>query len=136
MNMRLLVIRIFFIVTSLGFLQAVCAQAAGIISGKFINVRFPQFVDEIEKQTNCHFFYDPAEMDTVAVNVDADQLSLQDLLQKVLANTFYQFTIDSSLNVFVYNKKYQLKTKLPADFFAAKPKKQVEENKEPLEVKS
>src|SRR5437763_970448 len=105
-----LVIRIIFLLSSVTFLKAAHAQIPDNVYGRFTNIRFPQFVEEIEKKVNYHFYYDPAEMDTVTITIDADQMPLQQFLQKALAGTPYQFSIDSLRNVFIYNKKFQLQT--------------------------
>ena len=112
--------RIVFIVCLLGCFNSLCAQVNETISVKFNKLPFPQFVEEIEQRVNCHFYYNPAELDTLTISIEANQLKLNQLLREILLNTAFQFTIDSLQNVFVYNKKFQLQTNLPPNFFAEK----------------
>src|SRR2546423_8064360 len=117
MNMRDIRTRIFL---CFGIMLIACAargQGTKLISGTFENLRFPQFVEEIEGITDVHFYYDPVELDTLLINIQANQLVLKELLKRVLSNTSFHFTIDSLNNIFVFNKRYNILAQLPDDFF-------------------
>jgi len=120
MNMRRSAVRIFFCVMSVLMSAAVAAQTTTRISGNFLNFRFPQFVREIESRIDCHFFYNPDEIDSLQVNVRAEQLTLTELLEAALVNTSFRFTVDSFNNVFVYDKRFIIEPNLPSDFFSQK----------------
>jgi len=117
MNMRDIRTRIFLY---FGIMLIACVargQGTKLISGTFENLRFPQFVEEIEGITDVHFYYDPVELDTLLINIQANQLVLKELLKRALSNTSFHFTIDSLNNIFVFNKRYNILAQLPDDFF-------------------
>ncbi|HYJ37225.1 MAG TPA: TonB-dependent receptor [Chitinophagaceae bacterium] len=116
-----LVVRIMFCWVSVFLLSiSLVAQVSPRISANFSNIRFPQFVQEVENKMDCHFYYNPVEMDSFVVNIRAEQLTLLEILHNALSNSPFTFTIDSINNVFVYNKRYSLQSRLPADFFSQK----------------
>ena len=118
--MRRSVVRIFFCAVSVLIPAVLTAQTTTRISGNFQNLRFPQFVREIESKIDCRFFYNPSEVDSLQINVRAEQLTLNELLDAALANTSFRFTVDSLANVFVYDKRYIIEPNLPPDFFSQK----------------
>ena len=95
-------------------------QTTQRISGDFANLYFKQFVNKVESSSNYHFYYDPAELDSFTVNTKADQILLDSLLNQIFNNSSFTFAIDSINNIFVYNKRYIIQTKIPGDFFAYK----------------
>ncbi len=97
-------------------------QPAQRISGDFVNIPFKQFVNKVETSFNYHFYYNPAELDSFDVNVKADQILLYDLLNQVFSNSLFTFAIDSINDIFVYNKRYIVQTKIPQEFFSAEKK--------------
>ena len=52
------------------------------ISGEFNNIKFPQFVRQVEAGTIYHFYYDDDALDSFTVNVKLDNQTLPDALQK------------------------------------------------------
>ncbi len=118
--MGLRVVRIFFCVVSVLMSAAITAQTTTRISGNFLNLRFPQFVQEIESRIDYHFYYNPVEIDSLHVSVRADQLTLKEVLDLALLNTSFRFTIDSLNSVFVYDKRFNIESNLPPDFFSQK----------------
>ena len=96
------------------------SQPVKRISGDFRNLTFSQFVNKVETSSSCHFYYDPAQLDSLTVNIKADQILLDELLNQVLSNSAFTFAIDSISNVFVYNKRYIIQTKIPENFFTHK----------------
>ena len=89
------------------------------ISEDFRNLPFPDFAQKVENITGCHFYFRPGEMDSLTVNIKADDIVLADLLTKVFTNTSFLFSIDRENNVFV-NTKFTIQTSLPKDFFSTK----------------
>jgi hypothetical protein len=118
--MRFVLSCIFF--GSVGLLSGPMAisQPVQRISGDFRNLPFSQFVNKLETSSSFHFYYDPAQLDSLTVNIKADQILLDELLNQVLSNSAFTFAIDSISNVFVYNKRYIIQTKIPEDFFTYK----------------
>jgi TonB dependent receptor/CarboxypepD_reg-like domain/TonB-dependent Receptor Plug Domain len=98
------------------FCLAAAAQDQKLISGNFTGYSFPRLVNEIERQTPYHIFYDSAETDSVVINIQADDLTLQELLDKAFKNTDIHYALGSGNQVFV-TKHYTIQTSLVKNFF-------------------
>src|SRR6476620_6535231 len=92
------------------------AQENRKITGDFTQIKFDQFVREIEAKTSYHFYFNREELDSFTVNVSVTDASLRDVLNQVLKGSSFKFAIDSSNNVFV-SKKALIQTSLPSGFF-------------------
>ena len=77
------------------------AQDARIIDGDFNNLSFPQFVDRIESITHYHFFYDPAETDSIVINLRARHARISDLLDQAFKNTIFHYAIGPDNKIFI-----------------------------------
>ena len=86
------------------------------INGDFYNIKFPQFVKQVEANTAYHFYYDEAALDSFTVNIKLVDQFLPDALKQIFANTGFQFSIDALNHVFIAKNK-SLQTTLEADFF-------------------
>ncbi|PWT72979.1 MAG: TonB-dependent receptor [Bacteroidetes bacterium] len=85
------------------------------ISGEFTDLRFDQFVAQVESQCNFHFFYDSSELDSFRVNVTARNLTVSELLLKVFHNSGFYYSIDS-LGYIVVNKR-PVRAEIVSNFF-------------------
>lgn len=94
------------------------AQKPPLISGKFENLPAKNFFQQIEEKTPYFFYYDSTQLDSVFVTVNAENISLEDVLKQAFQNTDIQFSIDEQNRVFV-TRKIQLITSLPPGFFKA-----------------
>ncbi len=83
------------------------------INADFDNFPFPAFVERVEALTGVHFYFNPSELDSLKITIKENSISLQDLLSKVFANTSFNYSIDRSDNVFVFNKRSVILTDLP-----------------------
>src|ERR1700690_3571402 len=92
------------------------AQNQKLISGIFAGYRFPQLVHEIEKQTSYHIYYDSTDTDSLEINLNANELTLQQVFDAVFKGTDVHYAIASGNNVFV-SKRYSIQTTLPKNFF-------------------
>ena len=97
------------------------------INGDFYNIKFPQFVKQVEANTAYHFYYDEAALDSFTVNIKLVDQFLPDALKQIFANTGFQFSIDALNHVFIAKNK-SLQTTLESDFF--NPDKNTEPPKE------
>jgi hypothetical protein len=88
------------------------AQDAVTIDGDFNDLSFPQFADRIEKITQYHFYYDPAEVDSIVINLRARHSKLANLLDEAFKNTIFHYGIDPSGNVYV-TRRNAIRTSLP-----------------------
>ena len=109
-------IRVHYIILCLltGFL--VKGQDKQLITGNFSGYDFPSLVRDIESQTNYYFYYDSTETDSIEINLRADHLSLQQVLETVFRSTDFHFIIRNAYQVFI-SKGYTINTTLPRDFF-------------------
>ncbi len=82
----------------------------------FVNCPFEKFADSVEKQYECRFFYDSADINDLTINVNLKQATLQQLLQRAFLNSTYHFAIDIDGNVFI-SKQATIKTSLPLSLF-------------------
>ena len=87
-----------------------------VITGNFKGTSFKSFVEQVEQQTNYRFFFEPASMDSVSINVYADRQELSVVLDKVFENTAFKYAIDADRRVFII-KASQLLSSLPDGFF-------------------
>src|SRR5690349_17098955 len=86
------------------------------ITGDFTQMKFSQFVRAIEEKTNCHFYFNHEETDSFTVNVKTTEATLREVLNRAFNGTSFNFSIDSSNNVFV-SKKVLIQTSLPTGYF-------------------
>src|SRR6185437_12561358 len=94
-----------------------CSQSIRI-NGEFNNIKFPQFVKQVEAGTNYHFYYDEASLDSFAVNIKLDNQTLPDALQQIFNNTSFRYSVDALNHVFITKNK-SLQTTLSMSFFHA-----------------
>ena len=88
------------------------------ISGDFNGLSFKQFVHQVESQSDYHFFYDSAELDSFRVNANINKISIADLLSQVFKKTGFYFSIDSFHYVVV--SKHFIHNDLASNFFNRK----------------
>jgi hypothetical protein len=75
-------------------------------------------VAELESQTGYHFYYDPAQFDSLRISVSASNVSLQKVLELVFANSEYHFAIPEKQAYVLLTKGATIKTTLPPGFFS------------------
>lgn len=84
---------------ALGCPTSVLAQKSTLISGRFVNTPFVEFVESVEKQTNYHFFFDQSEFYGLVVNIEADNVAVSAALDVVFSHTDFHYVIDPEFNV-------------------------------------
>jgi len=105
---------VFFILVF--FYSAASAQDTARFSITLNGRPFEELVRAIEQSSAYHFFYDPAETDSLSVGVTASRASLAQLLDQVFEKTLFHYAIDGNNRVFI-TKKFFVNTSLPAGFF-------------------
>ncbi|MGB8192153.1 MAG: carboxypeptidase-like regulatory domain-containing protein [Chitinophagaceae bacterium] len=95
---------------------AAWAQPGKRISGNFQSVKFSSFVQQVEQGTSYRFYFEPSALDSFIVNVTANDLTINELLQKVFQQSPYHFVVGPSDRIYI-TKQAPLKTTLPDDFF-------------------
>ena len=95
------------------------AQSERLITADFVNVKFDVFISGIKDGSGYRFFYNQVETDSLIVNVKADRVTIPELMEKVLAQTEFHFSIDSDHNLYI-TKYLTIQTEFPAEFFISK----------------
>jgi hypothetical protein len=103
---------IFILGLSLPFLSRAQDQGKKI-SGSFRGFTFPQLVDRLEP-AGFHFYFDPAELDSLVINITVDEATVPEVLEQVFRGTDFHFAVDSLGRVFV-SKHFSIRTTLPSD---------------------
>lgn len=100
---------LFFILISVLFRIQLSAQQGNEIkiTGTFHKMSFPDFVVEIEKHYPLHFFYQEKWVQNVVVDVDAQDLSITQLMDRVLLPTLLDYAYSPPGSVYILpNKKF------------------------------
>lgn len=87
-----------------------------LVTGNFKDLKVEEFIRDLERQTNFHFYYDAKQLDSLYINLTADRLSLKKILTLAFENTAIHFSIDQHNNVFLMKDKI-IRTDLPSGFF-------------------
>lgn len=90
------------------------------ISGDFVDLPFGQFVQYVELETDYYFYYDPAQTDSLLVNLRVQEEKLPAVLRQLFNNTSFRFAIDDQQRVYVTTER-QVRTQLPPNFFNQNP---------------
>ncbi|HTL07216.1 MAG TPA: carboxypeptidase-like regulatory domain-containing protein [Chitinophagaceae bacterium] len=98
------------------FTLAASAQDTARFTVTLNGKSFQALVRVVEQSSAYHFYYDPAETDSLTVAVAANRASLSQLLDQVFDKTVFHYAIDGNNRVFI-TKKFFVNTSLPAGFF-------------------
>jgi hypothetical protein len=85
--------RLLPLVIGLLFLTRAHAQDPARIDADFNDKPFPEFVRQIESITHYHFYFDPAEVDTLIINIKARHALLTEILDAAFRNTVFHYGI-------------------------------------------
>ena len=70
------------------------AQDDKPISGDFKNLTFEEFVNQIEKNTTYHFYFNPAWTDSLKINLSVLRKTIPEVLDEIFQNTGLRYAID------------------------------------------
>lgn len=101
----------FIVVSTLGRLSAQERNPV-LISGNFQGNNFQQFVQAVEAVTSYHFYYNPAQVDSIVLNFSIEKQPLESVLEKVLQGTNLVYSIDRHDHIFI-TKGLRIATTLP-----------------------
>ena len=109
-----LLIRLF--ACAMFFHQNVSAQkdSGRLISLSLDSAHIAQIVDELEKQTSLHFYYDQAQFDSFAISIHVQNLPVNKVLEQVFTQTDFQFAFVAPNYAFITKGK-TIATTLPAE---------------------
>jgi TonB dependent receptor/CarboxypepD_reg-like domain/TonB-dependent Receptor Plug Domain len=91
-----------------------------LISGTYDAWDFDAFARVIEGYAPYHFFYNPAQTDSLCIHLTVQGQTLEQVLNKIFEGTAFHYTIDARGQVFV-SKGLQIRMDLPDGFFGKKP---------------
>ncbi len=80
---------------------AVFGQQRKSITVKFEQASFADLVKAIEDQSTYHFYFDPAQVDSLRVTIDVAGTTLKQTLDRVFAGSGFRYIIDGSENVII-----------------------------------
>ncbi|RYF61868.1 MAG: TonB-dependent receptor, partial [Cytophagaceae bacterium] len=86
------------------------------ISGNFNGLSFTQFAEAIEARTDYRFYFKPADVDSLQVQLQVTDKPLVFLLTRVFEGTQLHFAIDARSRVFI-TPNQPIRTSLPVGFF-------------------
>ncbi|NEM96998.1 TonB-dependent receptor [Pontibacter burrus] len=86
------------------------------ITGNYTNTNFQSFIKSLESQTNYRFYFDPAAVDTLLVNMQVNNQPLGDVLKQALEGTKLHAAISTQQQVFITSERPIL-TSLPDAYF-------------------
>src|SRR5690349_12976596 len=71
-----------------------------LITADFRHVNMEQFVSELEKQTGLHFYFDPAHVDSIQINLTVTAQPLEKVIAQAFAGTDFNYYVDDE-NVYI-----------------------------------
>ncbi len=92
------------------------AQDNKSLSGDFKNLKFDEFVNQIEKNTVFHFYYNSAWTDSLKINLSVLRKTVPEILDDIFQNTELRYAIDKNNSIYL-SLGQSLMTDLPFDFF-------------------
>jgi hypothetical protein len=107
---------IFTISTAFFTTLLVHGQDRKLVTAEFNNVSFEEFAKIIESNTSLRLYYHQRAVDSLRVNLSAQNMNVRAVLDKVLAGTELHYAIDPQGNVFISEGR-EIMTDLPVDFF-------------------
>jgi hypothetical protein len=104
-----------------GSYPTLAQQGSPPISGDFRGLRFEQFAQRVEAQTPYRFYFDPAALDSVTVQVQPNGLPLVAVLRQIFERSSLRFAIDEVTNRVFITPDYPLQTRVSDTFFPNVP---------------
>lgn len=102
--MKFLAVYLLFTVIFLSELAG--QQSAQIqISGTFSNMSFQDFAATLEKQYPLHFYFEDQWVNSIQVNLEADHIPIQELMEKILLPTLLDYVFQSPGSIYILPDK-------------------------------
>ncbi|WP_339905810.1 carboxypeptidase-like regulatory domain-containing protein, partial [uncultured Cyclobacterium sp.] len=89
------------------------------ISGIFSGVSFDQFSLMVESKSSYRLFFKQTDVDTLTINVNAYESTIENLLDEIFKGSDLFYAIDDERRVFI-SRGNALSMELPKDFFEVK----------------
>jgi hypothetical protein len=97
----------------------VMAQDNKRISIDVKDVSFAQFVQQVERSSGYHFYFNAGEIDSLHITVKANNVLITEILQQALASSGFQYAVDAENYIYI-TKKYKIQTEFPSGYFEKK----------------
>ncbi|MDB4904256.1 MAG: TonB-dependent receptor [Mucilaginibacter sp.] len=91
-----------------------------LIDVDFKQAGITQIATDLQLKTGYHFYYDPAQFDSLKVTLQLSQKTLNDVLDRVFKNSAYHYAVSGQHEV-VLTKGYEITVTLPGGFFNDRP---------------
>jgi len=115
----------FLICIVLLFTSFVCiCQENYRLSGRYSGIYFRDWIQLVEKTIPVKFYYDTVQLDSIRININADNVPLIELMNTIWKETNYQFSLLPGGRAYISDKRHPIITSLSPDFFI--PRKQNE----------
>src|SRR5665647_401944 len=75
------------------------------INGTFRNLTFQEFVSRLEKEYPVHFYFEGKWVSSLLVNLDAENLSISELLDKLMLPTMMDYVYQPPGSIFILPDK-------------------------------
>ncbi|HEY4063973.1 MAG TPA: TonB-dependent receptor [Puia sp.] len=83
-----------------------------LVSGDFQGIGFPQFAKTLEAGSSLHFYYNPAQVDSLSIRLSVKDQPLESVLDQILQGTNLVYSIDRFNHVFI-SKGFHILTSIP-----------------------
>ena len=82
------------------------------ITGNFERYSFSRLAARMESATGYHFYYDPADVDSMSIDMTLNKATVPQILDELFQNTDFHYAIDSTGRVFI-TRRLTIVTTLP-----------------------
>ncbi len=91
-------------------------QNASVISGHFKGYSFDRFVKEIRSQVPYRIYYDPAETDSLVLDIDVESEKLDKVLDRIFSGTDFHYSFAGGDRIFI-TRHVRINPELSAYYF-------------------
>ena len=90
------------------------------VTGNFEGYSFARLAARLEAETDYHFYYDPADVDSMSIDMTLNKATIRQILDELLQNTDLHYSIDSAKRIFI-TRHVTIVTTLPPRFGGPPP---------------
>ncbi|HXB95847.1 MAG TPA: TonB-dependent receptor [Puia sp.] len=83
------------------------------ITGNFEGYSFARLAARLETATGYRFYYDPADVDSLSIDMNVNKATVPQILDQLFQNTDFHYAIDSAGRIFI-TRRVTILTSLPA----------------------
>jgi hypothetical protein len=97
---------------SLFFFLQTQGQDQKRVTGNFDGYSFARLAARLEAATGYHFYYDPADVDSLSIDMNVNKATIPQILDQLFQNTDFHYAIDSAGRIFI-TRRVAILTSLP-----------------------